>query len=519
LYLSSAVRIQKDAFGRIVSLYKGVPKVITSERIGEEIRTLILNKNSVDNAVLILDSRLGFASPGRDDLERLLWDLHLPNSINEAEDAINYAKKLSVEAILTNVDVASETSSSVIPLDWFYMQKMKTDLPFSLSESQNAAIESITEVLESNIPMNALLSGDVGTGKTVTYALPAVSAHNCGKRVAILVPNTPLAAQIFSELSGLFPNAKICQINGAKNKCDISGNPILIGTTGLISFAKKHGWKADFLIIDEQQKFGLEQKKRLTHEGTNVLESTATCIPQTLGMIKHSNMQIFRLENHAKKNLVTKIVGESEKSELVEHIKLAISNGDRAVVIYPQVNTGEDDFRRNVTAAAQKWENLFPGKVCVLHGNLNDIDKAKVLDSARSGEKPVVIATSIMEVGITIPKLRVGVVVSADRYGVSTLHQMRGRLARDGGDGFFYLYMPVKIQELAQGSPQLKTIERLNALVETQDGFKLAEMDAARRGFGDILNAKSSQHGKTETAFLGLNLTPDDFQSILDEKE
>jgi ATP-dependent DNA helicase RecG len=519
LFLASATRVPHDAMGRIVPVYKGVPKVISSDSIGSSIRSLIANKESVAAAISVLDLRLGLASPGLEMLEKLLWDLHAPLCPEEIIESMEYAKKLSVEAILINGETPKINRASTVPLDWFHLQKMKTELPFTLSQTQELVVEGIVTALESDLPMNALLSGDVGTGKTITYILPAISANNAGRKVAILVPNTPLLAQIYSEIKSFFPEANVCQVNGGKQKCDLSTNPILIGTTGLISFAEKNNWKADFLIIDEQQKFGLEQKQRLTHDATNVLESTATCIPHTLGMIKHSNMQIFRLKSHTKKKLITKIVGEPDRQELVKHIKTAIDNGDRAVIIYPQVNTGEEDFKRNVTAAAEKWETFFPGKVCVLHGNLNDIEKAKVLDSARNGEKPVVVATSIMEVGITIPKLRVGIVVSAERYGVSTLHQMRGRLARDGGEGFFYLYMPTNINNLAKDDPKLKTIERLSALVETQDGFKLAEMDAARRGFGDILNAKNAQHGKTETAFLGLNLTPEDFQSALDEKE
>jgi len=232
-------------------------------------------------------------------------------------------------------------------------------------------------------------------------------------------------------------------------------------------------------------------------------------------MIKHGGMRIFRLKGHATKNLITRVVGKQEKGTLAHQLRQVIATGDRAVIIYPQLATGEDDFRRNVLAAAQRWETLIPGKVVVLHGKMKGLEKARALDMARSGEKPVIIATSIMEVGITIPKLRLGIVVSADRYGISTLHQMRGRLARDGGDGLFYLYLPFNTDDPNMTDEQLAIIERLKMLEKSQDGFELAEMDAARRGFGDILNGDGSQHGKTSTAFLGLTLTPEDFEAVV----
>lgn len=518
LYLSRAVRVPDDCFGRIVPVYRSVPKVISSDRLSLEIRALLENPAVRAMAVDKLHQRLGNASPGKLALDRLIQSIHNPKSVEEIKAAMEEARRLSVHAIVqrgVQRGSAGQTKDpkAVIPLDWFDLQAMKMRLPFALSQSQEDAVEGIVQELESDRAMNALLSGDVGSGKTITYALPAVAAWKTGARVGILVPNTPLASQIANEIKQLFPQAQVALLTG-KNTSEKTYGSILVGTTALISYARERKWRADFLVIDEQQKFGLDQKKALTHPATNILEVTATCIPHTVGMIKHGGMRIFRLKGHTPKNIVTKIVGEQEKNALVRKLKEVIQEGDRAVIIYPQLTTGEDDFRRNVVAAAARWESIIPGKIVVLHGKMKNEEKTKALDLARSGEKPVVISTSIMEVGITIPRLRLGIVVSAERYGVSTLHQMRGRLARDGGDGFFYLYLPFNTDDPNMTDERLSIMERLKMLEQSQDGFELAEMDATRRGFGDILNSEGSQHGKTDSAFLGLKLSPEDFNFL-----
>lgn len=513
LYLTGSEKIPDKLFDRISPNYKSIRGVIKSDRIKELVLASMFSKAHIERAVSILKSKLDKFSPSNDWLTDHLWNLHMPSSVDEFEYAMSVSKKMSVKAI-----VASKTIESVhhedasIKLDWFMLQQYKKRLPFTLSKSQDDAIEGVVEILESNQVMTALLSGDVGTGKTITYMLPAIAAYQAGKKVAVLAPNTPLAKQIADEFKECFPEIVINYITGGKKDIteeELGG--IWIGTTAVISLAKKQDWKADFLIIDEQQKFSIEQKKSLTHEYTNVLEATATCIPQTLGMIKHGNMKIFRLYAHANKTIHTRIVGNEQKREVKKHIDSVIAAGDRAVIIYPQMNTDLDNYKRNVLAAAQKWEDMFPGKVVLIHGALNDIEKARALSLAKSGERPVIVATSIIEVGITIPRLRLGVVVSADRYGLSTLHQMRGRIARDGGIGHFYLLLGFDIEN-NQDDNQRKIINRLAPIVKTQDGFELAEMDAKNRGFGDILNESGAQHGKTEGLFMGLVLTETDFE-------
>jgi ATP-dependent DNA helicase RecG len=511
LYLGQAVRVPDDLYGQVVPVYRSVPKVISGERLRDEIRSLMGSPSMLAMAVNKLHERLGEASPGPGVLDALLRSLHLPESPDDLERALEDARRLSVDGVITrNAPSREGHPKAVVPLDWFDLQHMKASLPFSLSESQEEAIEGIVQELESDFPMNALLSGDVGSGKTITYALPAVAAWKAGKRVGILAPNTPLAVQIAGELRQLFPHVRVGLITGE----GVNGpahDSILVGTTALISHARAKNWQADVLIIDEQQKFGLEQKKLLAHEATNILEATATCIPHTLGLIKHGGMRIFRLKGHAMKRIVTRVVGEQEKKILIQQLQTVIEAGDRAVIIYPQLATGEDDFRRNVLAAAERWEALFPGKVVTLHGRMKDAEKASALMAARTGEKPIVVSTSIIEVGITIPKLRLGIVVGAERYGLSTLHQMRGRLVRDGGEGYFYPYLGFNTDDPNMPDEKLAVIERLKVLEKTQDGFELAEMDAARRGFGDILNKEGAQHGKTGSVFLGLDLTPEDF--------
>lgn len=511
-FLNKAQRVPDEHFGRVIPQYRGIPRVLAPDQLREMIWEALAVPELLDTAIVRLEQSLGSASPGADRLRDLLRDLHMPKSLQAHETAQQLARRLSVQAILAHV---TEKPSVVQPessvrLDWFALQGIKAALPFVLSPSQEAAVEGIVQLLEDPLPMNALLSGDVGSGKTITYALVAVAAWKAGARVAILAPNTPLAHQIAAEINTYFPAVPVVKVTAKSGKNPLAPG-ILVGTTALLSYARRHQWKADVLVLDEQQKFGLDQKRALAHDATNVLEATATCIPQTLGLIQHGGMQIFRLQGHAQKDLETRVVGLQDRPLLAASLKKTIANGDRAVIIYPQVRTDSDNFRRNVIAAAEKWEALMPGKVALLHGKQSEADKAAVLDLVRSGAKPVLVATSIIEVGITIPKLRLGIVVSADRYGLSTLHQMRGRLAREGGKGLFFLYLPFQIQTPTK--EQALIVERLKIMESTTDGFALAEADAARRGFGDLVGEDGTQHGKTLTPFLGLSLRPEDFQS------
>lgn len=513
LHLTKSQRVPPHFYGRMAAQYRSIPKVMTGDRLREHICEFMADERILEGAVRLLHERLSDASPGLSELRQLLHQLHLPKSPEESEQAVQQAKRLSVRAVLAHSkrsEIHCDPRSRV-PLDWFDLQILKGSLPFALSPSQEQAIEGIVEQLESDRPMRALLSGDVGSGKTLTYALPAVAAWKTGARVAILAPNTPLAVQIAGELRRHFPTIASALLTGegADRPPDRS---LLIGTTALIAYAERTGWQADFLVIDEQQKFGLEQKRALVHEGTNLLEATATCIPRTLGLIKHGNLPIFRLRAHAAKQLHTRVVGVQDRSLLRDRLLESVAANERVMVIYPQVATGENDYRRNALAAFEKWEQLAPGKATLLHGRMSDAEKEQALSQVVHGQKPVLVSTSIMEVGISIPKLRLGIVVSADRYGTSTLHQMRGRLAREGGEGHFYLYLPFDTHDADLSPERRELIDRLQLLEQTQDGFDLAERDAARRGYGDLLHGEDRQHGKTATVFLGLTLTPDDFE-------
>lgn len=515
LSLSKARRIPSALYGRVIPAYSSVPKIITGDRIREEMSVILDDQILYPQTLDILHDRLGSASPGHESLHQLLQRLHRPQSPGSFAWAINEAKRLSVLAILSRASTHGERidPQSRIPIDWFGLMALTQRLPFALSSSQESTIDALVDILDSDRPLRALLSGDVGSGKTITYALPAIAAWQAGKRVGILAPNTPLATQIARELETHFPHSRISLLIGNRES-NPPNNAILVGTTALISYAKRTGWTADFLVVDEQQKFSLEQRSALTNASTNILEATATCIPHTLGMLKYGGMPVFRLRGHAKKQIITRIVGEPEKKWLMKQVERTVNAGKRVMIIYPKQACDETDHRRNVRAAAERWATLQPGNVALLHGRLSETEKNQTLDRVRHGECPIVIATSIMEVGITIPQLTLGIVVSAERYGISTLHQMRGRLVREGGDGLFLMYLPFDISDPELSREKQEIVQRLRVLERTQDGFELAERDAARRGYGDLLNGAEAQHGQSGTPFLGLTLEPHDFHQI-----
>lgn len=381
LYLSGAKKVPDQYFNKIIVNYKSINKVASSDEIREAILNMVASKDALNKAITKIQESLGEHYESYGFLEQLIWSLHVPNTEEEFYEALDYAKNLSVRSLIVKKDQPKiENIDSQISLDWFDVVNMMNRLPYQLSESQLFACDGIAQELESTYPMNALLSGDVGTGKTIVYLLMAIAVQKCQKRVAIMAPNLPLANQIATELGQLFPEVYSLLVTG-NNKIDLNqkDNPILIGTTALMSFAKKHDWKADFIVIDEQQKFSDEQKLAITHEATNILEATATCIPKTLGLVSHGNMKVFRLKGHANKVIHTQIVGENQRRELFNKIHEVVQNGDKVVIIYPKLNTAEEDFKNNVVAAAKKWDTYFPEKVVLLHSGLSDSEKKKLL--------------------------------------------------------------------------------------------------------------------------------------------
>lgn len=304
----------------------------------------------------------------------------------------------------------------------------------------------------------------------------------------------------------MFPSVPFTVIADGANEIPCwEENPVLVGTTKLFGLTEKANWVADLLVIDEQQKMGESQRNRLRAPHTNVLETTATPLPRTMALLTHGDKQLIQItKQHAKKEIATQVLGIESKKEMFQKVKNRVAAGESVIIIYPRVEATNEKDTKSAVAAGEMWERLYPGQVAVLHGQMKDVDKIQIMRRIKTEKVKIIIASSIMEIGITVDDLRFLMVVHAERYGVFTLHQFRGRVARHGGKGECLLYLPEVVEA--------ETIERLQLLECTNDGFELAELDMQIRGFGDLAEQDGSQSGKTTTLFRGVMLMPHDFQ-------
>lgn len=495
---------QKDAF-RVVPKYRGKRGVLAADSIRDKMEWALAHhlNDAVDYifshfaglSATDIENRAGLSH----DISTLLRRAHLPDTVAEGDHALSQLSRLSAFLLLHKAEAASRkrpAPRSVVSVDSNLTSKIVSNLPFNLTGDQRKAIADIVGDLESPYPMRRLLSGDVGTGKTYTFLLPALAARECGAKVGILVPNGLLAAQVVREAGELLGGRKppVALVTSESQPESLEPNPILVGTTALLAYTKKMDWKSTFLICDEQQKFSAAQREALLAEDGNFLEATATCIPRTVAFITHGGQNVSTLmERPFKRDVLSRIVFPERRGDLVNVLRANVDAGGQIAIIYPKV---EDDGEsmRSATAAHRYWERLYPGRTRLLHGSMSEAIKVETIAAMRAKHCDVLVSTTAIEIGIDMPSLRCLAVADADRFGTSTLHQMRGRVARGGGEGKFFMVL--------SRQPEEGTLERLRNVEQIDDGFALAEKDMALRGFGDLDEDSERQSGKASSLFF-----------------
>lgn len=400
---------------------------------------------------------------------------------------------------------------------------------FRLTQSQKLVSSQIVEALKSPEPLSGLLSGDVGTGKTTPIMLTAAVAHKAGARVAIMTPRDLLARQLEREFRTKFEG--VCEVERVEAGKKIR-NPqaILISTPGLGTVAARQKWKADYLIVDEQHKFSTKDRERMISDNTHVLELSATPIPRSLAASIYGGMRIFNLrECPVQKTLHSEIcdmAADEDRIYILQRVRDAVQKGQRVAIVYPRVihqdaaqqeqedeqepvSHGkltrkeqeqielqkDEEVKAGVEMAFASFEKAFPGKCCMLHGKMSKDALEQSIQDLRNGTRPIVIASTIIEIGIDIPSVSVMVVREPEYFGISQLHQLRGRLVRNGGEGFFIM---AASDEAALSKASVK---RLTCIEQSTDGYELAELDLEARGFGDLDG--TNQTGNSDMIFRG----------------
>ncbi len=363
-------------------------------------------------------------------------------------------------------------------------------LPFALTKDQRAAIEDIRRDLAKPTAAKRVVVGDVGSGKSMVMFATAFMA---GKRRAILMaPTTILAAQLFEEAKKYLDIPTVL-VSATNKEEDLERYDFIIGTHALLYRTLP---KACVIMVDEQHRFGTEQRnrlKKLTQEGNKVphfFQFSATPIPRTQAMMESSLVDFsFIRQTPYKKDITTKIVSKEDFKDIIAHIAREIAQDHQVLIIYPLVEERENYGYKSLEEAARFWQEHFDG-VYVTHGK--DKQKDEVLKEFRNKGK-ILLATTVVEVGISLPRLSTILIVGAENLGLATLHQLRGRVSRTGLKGYCFLYT------------NDKNNERLQKFAKLTSGFEVAELDLAYRRSGDILTGKE-QSGK---AFRFLNMAED----------
>lgn len=532
-YYIKGAELVDENLGAIIPVYKGKHKFTPAEiraAIGDLSFSSLEYVSSQIYVKLFGNAEINPA--WEKGIVKVIRAVHFPSTMAEAEYGLKKIKDLSVRYM---VEKAQETTRktavySSVSIDTEYLKSLKLRLKFKLTNCQNKAIKEIHDGLINKQRMQHLLNGDVGTGKTETYLLPCIAAYMSGAEVGIMVPNEILARSIVEKIRAIEPKANVKLVTGNDDDGLYYGN-ILVGTSAIVHRTKKYKLKFDIFVVDEEQKFSVEQKTSLLQDNTNVIYSTATCIPRTGALIQYGNVSVSILrECPVNKRIISRIIGEFSYEKLFANIRKFVAAGKQVGVVFVQLEKeskkkkktgengeGETKARKGGKKARALDEHLeafqreFGNDLAVLHGKMKSEEKDNVISGMMAGKYSVLICSSIIETGITLPDLFSLSIFEADHLGLSQLHQLRGRLARAGGVGEFNMIPSENCNELG--------MEKLRVIRETTDGFIVAEKDLELRGFGDLSIDSESQTGESNGLFCCMPIMPKDVSDYISKQQ
>ncbi|MFN3947730.1 MAG: ATP-dependent DNA helicase RecG, partial [Aquificaceae bacterium] len=382
------------------------------------------------------------------------------------------------------------------------IEEFLKSLPFELTQAQKRVIGEILEDIKLNKPMNRLLQGDVGSGKTVVAMAVAYTFAKEGYQTALMVPTEILAQQHYENFKkflgplGIRVGLLTGSVKGSLRKSVLyhtsKGNiHILIGTHALLEEGVEFKQLA-FAIVDEQHRFGVMQRKVLLEKGKGFyphsLVMSATPIPRTLALSLYGDLDVSIIDQMPKgrKPVITKLLFESEFEKLLKVVKEELSKGHKVYVIYPLIEESEKLALKSATKEYERWKSLLPDRqILLMHGRLKEEEKRQVMEKFKK-EGHVLVSTTVVEVGVDVPDATLMIIESAHRFGLSQLHQLRGRVGRSDLQSFCYLVVPEDVKKDAEA------LKRLRVLVRSNNGFEIAEEDLRIRGPGELLGESQS---------------------------
>jgi len=485
-------------------------------------------------------------------IQEAVWQLHFPSTFPHADAA---KSRFSFEELfLIQLNVLKEKirlmqkKSAPCPMDADLMKKFTDSLPFKLTDSQRKCAFSILKDLEKTVPMSRLLEGDVGSGKTVVATMAMLSVSKHGYQIAFMAPTEILAKQHFKTITELlkgfdvkvglltgkdariYNNGEVSEVSRKSLLGDLENGQlnIVVGTHALIQKGVEFK-NLTLVIVDEQHRFGVEQRAKLTKDKKlvpHLLSMTATPIPRTLALTIYGDLDLCLIDEMPKnrKKIKTVIVEPRQRQQAYEFIKKEVAGGKGVFVIYPKIESQTTKLKEilaksgqpngsfvpqnydlgklginEVKALKEEYERLSKEvfqdlRITMLHGKMKAPEKERIMLDFKKGEIDILLSTSVVEVGVDVPRATIMMIEGAERFGLSQLHQFRGRVGRSDMQSYCFLFTT---------EPNQLNRKRLRALVDCDNGFKLAEKDLEIRGPGSLYGTQ--QWGIPDIAMQGLS--------------
>ena len=447
--------------------------------------------------------------------ERAYYAIHQPTSMEEAELA---KRRLVFEEFFVfsaglSLLRASRAGKTAVPYTNTNLQPFYAGLPFELTGAQQRAIAEIVNDVSRGVPMNRLVQGDVGSGKTMVAAAAAYLSSNNHRQAALMAPTEILAEQHYQSLRKIFAplGLRVALLTGSMKEKEkrlireqIAAGEVdlAVGTHALLTDATVFA-DLGMVIADEQHRFGVAQRSKLSAKGSDphVLVMSATPIPRTLALIMYGDLDVSILDElpPGRQAVDTFLVGESYRARINAFIRKQVAEGHQCFVVCPAVEENEELGIKSAEVWAETLQKtVFPDlRVMLLHGQMKGAEKEAVMAAFAAGQGDILVATTVIEVGVDVPNATLMVIEDADRFGLSQLHQLRGRVGRGSAKSFCIL---------TSHNRNAETQQRLKALCKTTDGFRIAEEDLKLRGPGDFFGARQSGLPTFRVADLSFDL-------------
>jgi len=433
-------------------------------------------------------------------LERILYTLHYPKNSEEFDKArkmfafhelFNYQLKLQLQ----NINSRIEDTRYSVGVNNKHIKVFKDSLPFTLTGAQSRVIDEIVTDLNEPYKMDRLLQGDVGSGKTAVAAATLYATIKAGYQTAIMAPTEILANQHFETFFEFFKDLNISvalltsstpkkERNTILSLLEVGEIELLIGTHSLIQEDVKFN-NLKYVITDEQHRFGVRQRQLLSNKGeaVNSLMMTATPIPRSLAITLITDIKVSTIDElpAGRKKVQTYKANNKSFYKVLDNIRMELDNGRQGYVVCPLIEESEKMDLQNVEETYENIKNYLPDdyKIAILHGKMSNKEKDAIVEKFLAKEIHILISTTVIEVGVNVPNATFMIIVDAHRFGLATLHQLRGRVGRSKYQSYCILVTDSKS-------------ERIDIMCLENDGFKIAEFDLKQRGPGDFFGTKQS---------------------------